>query len=190
MVGATFLRRRPRHIALNPLVNQYQTRDSRRFLFCCIDTANDWGRVCRSISRPELINDPRYATAEARSLNSEEVVALLDEAIGARDMAEWESLFRQEGLVWGPIPAMEQVATDPQMAANGVFAELEHPRLGRIPTVNNPLNVQGVTKEKPVMAPEVGEHSREILRSLGYGDAAIEEMIRRGCVAATRDRPL
>jgi len=85
---------------------------------------------------------------------------------------------------------MEQVAADPQMAANGVFAELEHPRLGRIPTVNNPLNVQGVTKEKPVMAPEVGEHSREILRSLGYGDAAIEEMIQRGCVKATCDRSL
>jgi len=41
-----------------------------------------------------------------------------------------------------------------------------------------------VTKKKPVMAPEVGEHSREILRSLGYGDEAIEEMILRGCVTA------
>jgi formyl-CoA transferase len=79
---------------------------------------------------------------------------------------------------------MDQVATDPQMAANGVFAELEHPRLGAIPTVNNPINVQGVTKKKPVMAPEVGEHSREILRSLGYEDAAIEELIQRGCVTA------
>ena len=184
MVGATFPIRRPRFKALNPLVNQYQTRDSRRFMFCCIDTANDWGRICRAIGRPELIDDPRYATAEVRSRNSEEVVALLDEAIGGRDMAEWELLFRQQGIVWGPIPKMDQVAADPQMAANGVFAELEHPRLGVIPTVNNPINVQGVTKKKPVMAPEVGEHSREILRSLGYEDAAIEALILRGCVTA------
>jgi len=70
------------------------------------------------------------------------------------------------------------------MAANGVFAELDHLRHGAIHTVNSPLNVQGVMKEKPVMAPEVGEHSREILRSLGYGDDAIEEMILRGCVTA------
>ena len=184
MVGATFPIRRPRFNALNPLVNQYQTRDSRRFMLCCIDTANDWGRICRAIGRPELIDDPRYATAEARSRNTQEVVALLDEAIGGRDMAEWELLFRQQGIVWGPIPKMEQVAADPQMAANGVFTELEHPRLGAIPTVNNPLNVEGVTKEKPIMAPEVGEHSREILRSLGYEDAAIEELILRGCVTA------
>ncbi len=186
MVGAKFPVRRPRHIALNPLVNQYQTRDSRRFLFCCLDTANDWGRICRAIGRPELIDDPRYNTAEARSRNSEEVVALLDETIGGKDMAEWESLFRQQGVVWGVIPTMEQVAADPQMAANGVFDEMESPRFGRIPTVSSPLNVQGVTKEKPAMAPEVGEHSREVLRSLGYSDAAIEEMILRGCVVAAR----
>jgi len=177
MVGATFPIRRPRFTALNPLVNQYRTRDHRRFMFCCLDTANDWGRVCRAIGRPELIDHPRYATAEARSEHSEEVVALLDEAIGGRDMAEWDALFRQQGVVWGPIPTMEQVAADPQMTANGVFTELDHPRLGAIPTVSSPLNVQGVAKEKPGMAPEVGEHSREILRSLGYGDAAIEELI-------------
>jgi crotonobetainyl-CoA:carnitine CoA-transferase CaiB-like acyl-CoA transferase len=68
--------------------------------------------------------------------------------------------------------------------ANGVFSELEHPQLGSIPTVNNPLNIEGATKEKPQMAPGVGEHSREILRSLGYEDEAIEELILRGCTIA------
>jgi len=184
MVGATFPVRRPRLAALNPLVNQYQTRDSKRFMFCCIDTANDWGRVCRAIGRPELIEDPRYATAEARSRHSEDVVALLDEAIGGRDMAEWDLLFRQQGVIWGPIPTMEEVAVDSQMMANGVFAEIEHAQLGRVPTVSSPLTVQGVTKEKAGMAPEVGEHTREILSSLGYGDAAIEELILRGCCSA------
>jgi len=184
MVGATFPVRQPRFTTLNPLVNQYRTRDGQRFMFCCLDTANDWGRVCRAIGCPELIHDPRYATAEARSERSEEIVALLDEAIGSREMAEWDALFRKEGVVWGPIPTMERVAADPQMKANGVFAELEHPQLGRIPTVSSPLNVQGVAKEKPGAAPEVGEHSREILRSLGYGDAAIETLLRRGGAAA------
>ncbi len=184
MVGATFPLRRPRFTALNPLVNQYQTRDGLRFMFCCLDTANDWGRVCRAIGRPELINDQRYHTAEARSERSEEVVALLDEAIGSRDMAEWDALFRQQGVVWGPIPKMEKVAADQQMVANGVFTEFDHPQLGAVPTVSSPLNVQGVAKKKPVMAPEVGEHSREILRSLGYGDAVIEELILRGCANA------
>ncbi|MCG3145300.1 MAG: Formyl-CoA:oxalate CoA-transferase [Gammaproteobacteria bacterium] len=131
-----------------------------------------------------MIADPRYATAEARSRHSEEVVALLDEAIGARDMAEWDAIFRRQGVIWGPIPTMEQVTADPQMTANGVFAEIAHPQLGPIPTVSSPLNVQGAVKEDPRVAPEVGQHSREILRALGYTDAAVEELILRGCVKA------
>jgi formyl-CoA transferase len=186
MVGATFPVRKPRAAPLNPLVNQYQTRDEQRFIFCCLDTANDWGRVCRALGRQELICDPRYSTAEARSQHSEEVVAMLDEAIGSREMSELAELFRAEGVVWGPIPTMDRVAADPQMNANGVFTELEHPQLGLISTVSSPLNVEGVAKEQPRAAPEVGEHSREILRDLGYSEAAIEELMSRGCTTAHR----
>ena len=99
-------------------------------------------------------------------------------------MAEWDALFRAQGVIWGLIPTMEQVIADPQMKANGVFTEFEHPQLGFIRTVSNPLNVQGTLKEKPRVAPEVGQHSREILRALGYTDAAVEELILRGCVKA------
>lgn len=89
MVGATFPARKPRAAPLNPLVNQYQARDEQRFIFCCLDTANDWGRVCRALGRRELICDPSYSTAEARSQHSEEVVALLDEEIGSRRWPNW-----------------------------------------------------------------------------------------------------
>lgn len=83
-------------------------------------------------------------------------------------------------MIWGVIPTMDQVASDSQMKANGVFAELDHPQHGRIQTVSSPLNVQGATKERPKPAPAVGEHSHEILRSLGYEEEALKEMIQRG----------
>jgi len=180
MVGAKFPVRRTRFTVLNPMVNQYQTRDGLRFIFCCLDTVHDWGRICRAIGRTELIDDPRYATMEARTEHNQEVVAILDEAIGRKDMAEWEVLFREQKVIWGLIPTMDRVAIDPQMKANGVFAELEHPQHGHLQTVSSPLNIQGIAKEKPKPAPAVGEHSREILHSLGYEDAAIEELMRRG----------
>ncbi len=180
MVGAVFPTKRTRFTVLNPLVNQYQTRDGQRFIFCCLDTAQDWKRICRAIERTELINDPRYATYEARSERSEEVVVLLDSAIGSKDMAEWEVIFREHKIIWGLIPAMRQVAADSQMKANGVFAELDHPHHGKLQTISSPLNVQGAAKEKPKPAPTVGEHSREILRSLGYEDSEVEELIKRG----------
>jgi crotonobetainyl-CoA:carnitine CoA-transferase CaiB-like acyl-CoA transferase len=180
LVGAAFPVRRPRFNALNPLVNQYRTRDGRRFIFCCIDTVSDWGRVCRAIGRIELIDDPRFATAPLRSQNTEQVVAILDEALSKKDLSDWEVIFREEGVIWGPIPTMDRVAADPQMKAGGVFTQVDHPELGTIGTVNNPLNVEGITKERPRMAPAVGEHTREVLKSLGYEGSDIDDLINRG----------
>jgi crotonobetainyl-CoA:carnitine CoA-transferase CaiB-like acyl-CoA transferase len=180
LVGAAFPTRRTRFTVLNPLVNQYQTRDGQRFIFCCLDPVHDWARICRAIGRTELINDPRYATFDARSECNSEVVALLDEAIACKGMAEWAAIFREQDVIWGLIPAMEGVAIDPQMQANGVFAEFEHPEYGSLQTVSSPLNVQGTIKEKPQPSPAVGEHSREVLRALGYADAEIDALTRRG----------
>jgi crotonobetainyl-CoA:carnitine CoA-transferase CaiB-like acyl-CoA transferase len=180
LVGAEFPTRRTRFTVLNPLVNQYQTRDGQRFIFCCLDATHDWGRICRAIGRPELINDPRYLSFQSRSEHNQEIVAILDEAIGSKTMAEWEVLFHEQGIVWGLIPTMHGVATDSQMKSGGVFADLAHPQHGNLQTVNNPLNVHGTSKERAKPAPAVGEHSLEILRSLGYEETTIEEMIQRG----------
>ena len=179
-VGAEFPQRRNRFTPLNPLVNQYQTLDGERFIFCCLDPVNDWGRICRVIGRPELIDDPRFSTVHARSENAAEVVALLDDALAGKNMSEWAALFHEQGVIWGPIPTMDHVATDEQMKANGVYVELDHPELGKIETVSSPLKVQGITKQTPAMAPEIGEHSLEILISLGYDEVEIERMKKRG----------
>ena len=180
LVGAEFPARRTRFTALNPLINQYQTRDRQRFIFCCLDTERDWGRICRALGIPELSDDPRYASVEGRSENNNEVISILDVALITKDLSEWEPLFRAENIVWGLIPTMHQVAADPQMKANGVFAEFEHPQLGKVNTVSSPINVHGVTKEIPKAAPSMGEHSHEILRQLNFDEADIEDMIQNG----------
>jgi crotonobetainyl-CoA:carnitine CoA-transferase CaiB-like acyl-CoA transferase len=178
MVGANFPARRTRFTTLNPLVNQYQARDGNRFMFCCLDTANDWRRICYAIGREDLIHDSRFSSVEARSRHNEELVLILDEAIGSRDFAEWEVRFREQGVVWGPIPTIDRVVLDPQMKAGGVFAEMTHPQLGTVSTVNNPLNISGIAKKRPEPPPEVGEHSREILRSLGYEESVIDKLLK------------
>ena len=183
MLGAEFPAKRTRLNALNPLVNGYQAKDGQRFMLCCLDTKYDWGRICRAIGRTDVIDDPRYETAEARFENGADVVALLDESFATRDMAEWKVLFDEQNVIWGPIPTIDRVAVDAQMKANGVFAEFDHPQLGSVPTVNNPININGITKEKPKLAPEVGQHSVEILRAIGYDETVIDELMRNGVIA-------
>jgi len=186
MLGAVFPPKRTRVTALNPLVNGYQARDGYRFMLCCLDTRYDWGRLCRAIGRTDLTEDARYASADARYENGGDVVALLDEAFTSKDMAEWQVLFDQHSVIWGPIPKIDRVAADPQMKANGVFAEFDHPELGSVPTVNNPINVTGITKEKPKLAPDIGQHSIEIMKTLGYEDDAIQGLIQSGVIASAQ----
>ena len=187
MLGAVFPPKRTRLTSLNPLVNGYQARDGQRFMLCCLDTRLDWRRICGAIGRPDLIEDARYATAHARFENGGEVVVLLDEAFAARDMSEWRLLFDEHNVIWGPIPTIDRVATDEQMKANGVFAEFDHPQLGSVPTVNNPINIDGIIKEKPKLAPDVGQHSIEILQTIGYDQSVIDDLIRLGVVATRGD---
>jgi formyl-CoA transferase len=176
LVGAEFLPKWTRLTTPNPIVNHYVTRDRQRFITCCLDPKKDWPNLCRALGHAELIDDPRFATPELRRANGPELVAIFDAAVARKDMAEWKEIFRRNDVIWGPVPSTEQAARDPQMEANGVFAEIE-PGLR---TVSNPLTVAGVEKVKPRMAPQVGEHTVEILRAVGVDDEAIRVLLERG----------
>ncbi|HEV2688248.1 MAG TPA: CoA transferase [Bryobacteraceae bacterium] len=176
LVGAEFLPKRTRSTTVNPIINHYVTRDKQRFLTCCLDPLRDWPNLCRSLGHEELIDDPRFATPALRQANGPALVAIIDAAVAAKDMTEWKEIFLRNDVIWGPVPSTQQAAGDPQMEANGVFAEIE-PGLR---TVANPLTVGGVEKEKPRKAPGVGEHTVEVLKSLGYSAEAIRDLVERG----------
>jgi crotonobetainyl-CoA:carnitine CoA-transferase CaiB-like acyl-CoA transferase len=176
MVGAEFLPKRTRETTVNPIVNHYVTRDQKRFLTCCLDPKKDWPNLCHALEKVELIHDPRFVTPELRRENGAQLVAIIDAAVAQKDMLEWKEIFRRNDVIWGPVATTQEAAADPQMEANGVYAEIE-PGLR---TVSNPLTVAGMKKVKPGMAPAVGQHTVEVLRSLGYTDDAIGELVLRG----------
>ena len=101
---------------------------------------------------------------------------IIDEIIGKREMKEWDRIFRHHDLTWAPVQSNEEVAFDSQMEANGLFVEMTTGKR----TVDSPLNVAGVKKVTPGPAPAVGQHTREVLGSLGYSDAEIADMVKKG----------
>ena len=164
----------------NPLVNHYLSRDGHRFMLACLDAKNDWARLCASIGRPELQCDPAFQTPDLRRENAESLVKLFDQEFARHDMEEWRRRFAGHEVIWGPVPGFHEVAADEQMRVNGLFPEIEDAPGGPMPTVANPITVAGSPKVAPRMAPEVGEHSVEILRGIGYSEEKIAAMVERG----------
>jgi crotonobetainyl-CoA:carnitine CoA-transferase CaiB-like acyl-CoA transferase len=175
LAGAEFLPKWTRATTVNPIVNHYVTRDGKRFLTCCLDPRKDWPNLCRALGHVDWIDDPRFVTPEHRRTNSRELVALIDAVVAQLDMVEWKEIFRKNDVIWGPVPRSVHVPDDAQMQANGVFVEVEP----GVRTIASPLNVEGVEKVKPRRAPQVGENTVEILKSLGYAPEAIEDLLKR-----------
>ncbi len=168
----------------SPLTNHYRSRDGRRFFLCMIDPEKDWPRLCGAMRREDLIAGERFATPLARRERVEEVVALLDAEFARQDMAEWARRFAQNEVTWGPVPSTAEVIHDEQMALNGVFVEIADAPGGPRRTVSSPIAVEGIEKAPPRMAPAVGQHSLEILESLGYSREGIGRLLDSGAVFA------
>lgn len=176
LLGAKFLPRTRRKTVANPLVNHYVTCDQKRFLTCCLDTTKDWPRFCRALDREDLIEDERFRTPALRKENSIALVEIIDPIIAGKDMAEWDHILRRHNLTFAPVQSNEEIPGDPQMEANGLFVETT----AGFRTVDSPLAVSGVQKVQPGAAPTVGQHTREVLCSLGYSEAEIADLVGRG----------
>ncbi len=171
---------------INPLAAGYLSGDGKTFLLVQLDPVHEFPRLCEALGHPELAVDAMFATDDARTQYAAELYAILRSQFESRDLAEWRTIFRSHDIKWAPIPTRDEVVRDPQMRASGAVVDLNLPGRGTIETIDSPVFVSGESKRRPQSAPEVGEHTREVLRELGYGDDAIAAMVSRG-IAASAD---
>jgi formyl-CoA transferase len=176
LCGATFLERQPRHRAPNPLSNLYRCRDGRWFVLTLLREDREWAPFARALGRPDLLADPRFATGQARRTNSVALIETLDAVFAGRDWADWERLLDAEGITCAAMARLDEVRDDRQLAETGTFARLEVKGRPALRTVMSPIDVGDEPKAEPRRAPELGEHTEEVLRGAGYDASAIERL--------------
>ncbi|HVS64211.1 MAG TPA: CoA transferase [Thermoanaerobaculia bacterium] len=189
LLDATFHERRPRERPLNFAAVYYVAGCGRKFKFTIIEHQKKWPALCRCIGREDLIDHPRYATVEARARVTGELVSLFDRQFAERPLDDWKGRFEESDVPFSILSDYDDVASDEQMRANGVFVEIEDELLGRVRSVNSPLVLEHDPPVRPRRAPHVGEHTREILAALGEPEESIEDLIRRGVVGGGPTRP-
>jgi crotonobetainyl-CoA:carnitine CoA-transferase CaiB-like acyl-CoA transferase len=166
----------------NPLSNHYRTSDGRWIMLAMLRSEEWWTELCRHIGRLDLLDDPRFRDQAARAAHSADCAAELEATFAAAPLEEWRTRMATLRVPWEVVQNSCEVADDPQAAANGYIAEVEYPGGEKLRMVRTPVHFDG---EPPPMghAPEMGQHTEEILLELGYTWADIGALQDAGAIA-------
>ena len=171
-----------RKSAPNPLANSYRTRDGRWLLLMMLQPDRYWADFCRHIDRPELAADPRYGDGMARFQNREALVPELDRVFAGRTLAEWRERFATLDGPWAPLQTALELHDDPQARANGYLRPVAGgAKGGSFALVASPVQFD----EAPVdlePAPELGQHTEEVLLELGLSWEELAAHKERGAI--------
>jgi formyl-CoA transferase len=151
-------------------------------------TPDKWPALTNGIGRPDLLADARFADAAKQAANSAQLTAILDQTFAAQPMAHWREIFERGHLTFGVVQAPSEVIKDPQLRANDIVVPLEGAGGNLNFTISSPLQLHGVAKVPARRAPELGEHSAEILAQLGFNTKEIDGLQASGAVPKAQGR--
>ena len=176
-----------RRTADNPFNCAYRTSDGRFMQISMPPFDVFYPKFMPLIGRADLVGDPRY-TMESITKNKlhAEFIDILTAAFEQKTAAEWDEIFTENDIPHSVLRGWEEALEDPQANANDVYYEMHYPTGTTVKLVRQPVFIgDGLPEYR--MAPMLGEHSEEVLRSLGYGDEELKALHESGVYATWDD---
>jgi crotonobetainyl-CoA:carnitine CoA-transferase CaiB-like acyl-CoA transferase len=169
---------------LSPFRKPYRTRDG--FVATMAYTDRHWQRFFDCIGRAELAADPRFATLAARTENIDALYQIAEAAYAERSTAEWVEALERLDIPVMAVHTLDSLVDDAHLAKVGFFRWMDHPTQGRTRVMAQGTQWSATPPNVRRLAPRLGEDSREVLREIGYDDAAIDVLL---ACEATRTPP-
>jgi crotonobetainyl-CoA:carnitine CoA-transferase CaiB-like acyl-CoA transferase len=141
-----------------------------------------WPLLCEAIDRPELVGDPRFETPEKRRENFRELIDIYDEVFKQMTWEQWKAKVDEYELISCRVNDLRDLHRDEQILANDYLLKLPHRDLGEWWYVPTPVQFEKTPISIRSEAPEIGQHTDEILGDLGYSDTEIEDLRERAVV--------
>jgi crotonobetainyl-CoA:carnitine CoA-transferase CaiB-like acyl-CoA transferase len=161
----------------------FATADGTLYIICANDRT--YGRLVRDVlSRPDLVDDPRFLTNRDRMENRDQLRALLERALAADRSEVWAQRMRLYKVPAGVIRTVEQAFQSGEMIARGIASRIAHPTAGTVPDIACPIRLAATPVVAAVAAPTLGQHTRDVLDMLGYAPDRIAELSAAGAFGA------
>ena len=138
--------------------------------------------LCDEIGEPGLVDDSHYTDGTDRSRNRRDLNERIAARTKERSSAEWVERLNAAGIPCGPINTIDQTFADPQVRHLGISTPVEHPLLGTLELVGQPVHMERTPFRMRTAAPEKGAHTDAVLAGLGYDESTIADLRERGIV--------
>ena len=174
--------KRSRADAFSPINTSYRCSDGRWLILSAQDQGR-WVPFCEAVDRTDLAADERFATPLGRFQHNKELIGVLEELFATAPSNHWGPLLDRTGMIWAPVNELPDLVDDPQARAIGMFTDVEHPSLGSFETLAAPFTMSRSEVAVRGRAPELGEHTDEVLDRFGVDAAAAAALRDAGVVA-------
>ena len=139
-----------------------------------------WETFAHKSNHPELIDDPRFKTQNLRVQNMDATYEVTAQIIAERTTQEWVDIFKETSVPVTPVNSLDDLIDDPHLNEVGFWQMMEHPTEGNLRMAAFPVNYEETPTEIRRLAPNLGEHSTEILKEAGYSETEIAALVETG----------
>ncbi len=160
----------------------YRTRDKRYLQLTMVRTEQNVTDLLLALGVPDLFSDEHLATPEGRLAHRAALSDVFQDILARKDADEWLRIFAQGNVPVKKVATIDEAILDEQLLVNDMVVKPEDDACGIPLIINHPVKVDGVKQVGPLRAPEIGEHSRQILLELGYMDEEIRALREEGAV--------
>jgi glutaryl-CoA transferase len=187
-IGSSYLnagRLPARHGNAHPNIVPYQLFRARdgRHIMVAVGTESIWKRFCQVLGmEATLARDPRFADNRGRIAHRETLIPALQEVLLQAPAEEWLTKFRHTNVPAGPIYAVDEAVSSPQALARRLIVELEHPSIGMVRSIANPIHFSATPVRYRHAPPLLGEHTDALLAELGTTAEDIRTLRTEGVV--------
>jgi len=173
---------KPTFLRETPTYRLYQAGDGQWFFLACGNQAF-WAKLCKAIGRPEMIDDPRFGSWLLRGDNRDALMPILEAAFATRSRDEWLKILSEHDIPSAPVQSLPEFMRDPGVQHMKMTVQYEHPEVGALTLMGQPLRFSETQAPDAGPPPVLGQHTRAVLREVGYTDGDIADLHRRGVIA-------